>query len=264
MGIRDNTQLRRQDDLVMTGGRRVGCIVPMLVFMGMFFSGCATENDPSQAHYWDTDAERQFETASDTPPTPQTLCLMARILAYQGKDSYSEQVFNRVLSEHKEFLPAYCDLAELQVRQGRLDDAARTLAAGLEVSEKDPILLNNLGLCMIMSGRADEALTYFLSASDIRPDDARFHANAALALGLLGRYEESLATYRSIESDSGQAHYNLAVVCEARGDYENAGTLYTRAATLNRRLDVEDDLERIRQYFDPQQPADDEEVETTG
>ncbi len=215
--------------------------------LGLSLTGCETESRTAKSYAWANDSQNQFESAADRPPTPQTLRLMARILAYQGKEDQAEMVFKRLLDEHRMFLPAYCDLAELQIRRGRLEEAMHTLAAGLDIAEADPVLLNNMGLCMLMSGHADGALSYFVRAAEARPENARFRANAALALGLIGRYEESLQAYRSVADDTGEAHYNLAVVCEARGDYRQAATQYARAAALNKDLDVKDDILRLRQ-----------------
>ena len=144
-------------------GRHYWFVIGML-------GGCAVEQNTSRSGlYWKDHEQPPSEATTDRPPTPQTMCLMARVLAYQGRDSHAERVFTRVLSEYPKFMPVYCDLAELQVRLGRIDDARRTLALGLKVSPKDPVLLNNMGMCLMLDSRHDESLIYFLRA---RPGSA--------------------------------------------------------------------------------------------
>jgi hypothetical protein len=58
--------------------------------------------------------------------------------------------------------------------------------------------------------------------------DARYRGNMALALGMLGRYEESLSLYQQVVSPS-DAHFNLAVICDARKDPARAEQEYKLA-----------------------------------
>ena len=142
---------------------------------------------------------------------------MARILAAQGRDPQCEMVLSRIIREHPRFMPAYCDLAELQLRNHSIDDAIQTLSAGLNVSPQDAILANNLGMCWMLKGDYDKALSMFTQAAGVNPNDARFRANMAASLGLLGRYDEALSLYEQVIPIS-DAHHNLAVISEARGD----------------------------------------------
>jgi len=86
----------------------------------------------------------EFQRQANRPPSAKTLYAMAEILAAQGKDSQSEFVLRRIIREHPQFTLAYNSLAELQVRQRRLNEAIETISCGLRVHSRDPILLNNL------------------------------------------------------------------------------------------------------------------------
>ena len=91
---------------------------------------------------------------------------MSRILVSQGKYDQGELVLARLIRKFPEFIPAYCDLAELLMRQGRVDDAVEGLSRGLQVAPRDPILLNNSGVCSILKGDyegAQEALSRALA-----------------------------------------------------------------------------------------------------
>ena len=118
------------------------------------------------------------------------------------------------------------------MRQRRVGAAIKTLEAGLQHAPDDPVLHNDLGMCAMLTGNYDRALEAFDKAASLDPENARFRSNRALALGMLGQYDDALAIYQEVETPA-NAHYNLAVVCEARADHERAKQEYARAFELN-------------------------------
>ena len=202
-------------------------------------AGCATEEptyDLSPAGRYT--AEDQFERRGDQPPSAKTLHSLARLLSGQGKDAEARFVLARTIREHDHFMPAYNELAELQMKDGHLEDAVKVLSLGLQMAPKDPVLLNNLGLCRLLEGKNDEALERFTAAAAGAPDDARYRANMAAALGMAGRYEEAIAVYEQVLPPD-QAHYNLGVICETRGDTERSKIEFQRAEDLRLRAQQE-------------------------
>lgn len=138
------------------------------------------------------------EPPRDRPPTAKTLYSMAQILATQGKDAECEFVLRRCVQEYPPFTPAYNSLAELQMRQGRIHEAVDTLSAALKARERDPVLQNNLGMCLLLRKEYDRALEHFTVAAGVVPENEKYRANMATALGLLGRQEESLALLQQV------------------------------------------------------------------
>ena len=175
--------------------------------------------------------EADFDRAVDRGPTPRTLYAMSRILAAQHRDGECQRLLSQIIAESPNFMPAYNDLAELQMRQRRIDQAVSVLQAGLKRASNQPVLLNNLGMCNLLKGNYDEALKQFTAAAALVPDDSRFRANMATALGMLGRYEESLALYQQICA-AADAHYNVAVLAEARHDSARATVEYDLAKNM--------------------------------
>ena len=213
-------------------------IVSSLAAALMLVTGCESSPDNVQHSAVGksvpakTDAPApDFEAATPRVPTARTLYTMARILETQGKESESEYVLRKIVREHPDFAPAYCDLAETLLRQRRLDEAERTLHAGLAVSPRDAVLTNDLGMCKLSRGDFEQALVRFTKAAGIAPDDARFRSNMAVALGMLGRYSESLALYQLILPQH-EAHYNLGVLCDARHDSIRAAREFHEAQVL--------------------------------
>lgn len=157
------------------------------------------------------------EIRTDRPPTAKTLYVMANIFASQGKYLECEAVYKKIIQEYPDFLPVYNNLAELQIRQGRIDEAIETIKSGLHIHPGDPLLSNNLGMCRIIRKEYEEALKMFTEAVNVMPENARYRANMAMALAMLGRYEESLSLYKEILPED-KANYNLSILQKSRED----------------------------------------------
>jgi len=161
------------------------------------------------------ESELEFQLQSNNPPTAKTLCSMADILATQGRDSECEYVLKRIIQDNPKFLPPYNRLAELQMRQGRTNEAIETLQHALRINPDDPVLLNNLGMCWIVRRNYENALKMFTKAAGLMPENAKYRANMAVALGLMGRDDESLSLFKHILPED-EANHNLKVLRGAR------------------------------------------------
>lgn len=188
-------------------------------------AACATPDTKEQ-----TD-DSSFDPAGELEPSAQTLFSMSRILVARGKDGEAEVVLAKLIADHPRFMPPYADLSELYLRNDRPDSAVEVLKSGVAIAPEDAVLLNNLGMCRLMQGRYEEALDHFTAAAAGVPKDVRARANMAVALGMLGRLDESLAVYQQLMSEA-DAHYNLAVLCEARKDWTRAEQEYAIAEDL--------------------------------
>jgi Flp pilus assembly protein TadD len=156
----------------------------------------------------------QFDAASDRPPTAKTLYSMAEILATQGKDAECEFVLRRCISDYPQFTPAYNRLAELQMRQGRVHEAVDTLTVALDLTPRDPVLLNNMGMCLLVRKEYDQAMERFRQAAGVVPENKKYRANMATALGLLGRDQEALALWCQILPEP-EARHNMEITRKA-------------------------------------------------
>lgn len=191
-----------------------------LLLIGVFIfvlclSGC-TKSTSSMSNMDSVldNPELEFQKNANRPPTATTLYAMADILATQGKDSDCEYLLKRINQEYPQFFPAYNSLAELQMRQGRISEAIDTISIGLRIRPRNPVLLNNLGICWIVRRNYEKALEMCTRAAGVMPENARYRANMAVALGLMGRYEESLFLFRQVLPED-QANHNLSILQEA-------------------------------------------------
>ena len=194
-----------------------------LLFLGVI-SGCSSSPEERTKENLD----RAFDEGVNRKPTAETLYSMSKILAAQGKEGTYEYTLARIIEQYPRFMPAYCDLAELRVRQKRIEEAMDIVEDGLAEVPKDPVLLNNLGMCRLLRGDYELAGDAFRRAAELSPNDARYRANLAASLGLLGRYEESYSLYAQL-MPSPDAHYNVAVLAETRLDVNRAATEHRKA-----------------------------------
>lgn len=172
-------------------------------------------------------SDLEFQRQANQPPSAKTLYAMAEILAAQGRDSQCEFVLRRIIREHPQFTQAYNSLAELQMRQSRLNEAIETISCGLRVHPGDPILLNNLGMCWMIRREYEKALKMFTMAAGVLPENVRYRANMAVALGLMGRDEESLSLFKQVLPED-QAKHNLKILQEAGKCAEPASQAHHR------------------------------------
>jgi tetratricopeptide (TPR) repeat protein len=160
--------------------------------------------------------------SSNRPATPKTKYAYARVLAAEGKEAACDALLTMVIAENPRFTAAHLLLAEVRMRSRRIDDAISALVMGLEVSPRDDVLWNNLGICFMMKSDCENALIDFTTAAALQPGNARYRSNMALALGLMGRQEESLSLYTMVLPAT-DAEHNLSILASARGAFFGPG-----------------------------------------
>jgi tetratricopeptide (TPR) repeat protein len=235
---------------------RHGILATLMTLLAISAGGCVSSSQSDLQQEMTSFEDDAFAAGANRPPTASTLYAMARILKAQGKEPVYEFTLKRILEEYPRFLPARNDLAELQMRQNKLDDALDTLERALKIAPKDALLKNNEGMCWLLKGDHERALSRFTEAARLAPDDARYRANMAVALGMLGRYEECVSLYEQVVTPA-EARHNLSVICEARQDFERAAAEKERARELRaKRQGLLDGL-----FTDPGEPVPSEEMD---
>jgi Flp pilus assembly protein TadD len=156
---------------------------------------------------------------------------MARIVEAQGREAEAASLLEQILRDYPDFAPAYDGLARLHLRHGRLESATTILRIGAERAPRDPVILNNLGMCHVLRGEWEQAAERFTLAAAVVPHDARTRANLATALGMLGRTDEALSLYLQVLPPA-KAVYNLGVLLEERKDRDGAKVAFERSRAL--------------------------------
>lgn len=203
---------------IFQAGSVSATLLALAIFIsGFWLQGCneavKTENVKKDNSNYNSDLA--FEQGANQPPTVKTLYALAGILSTQGKNSQAELVLKRIVKEHPDFLPAWNSLAELQMRQRRIDEAVNTLSAALKINPNDPVLLNNMGMCYMIRQDYNKALEMFTATTGVKPENARYRANMAVCMAFLGRDDEAISLYRQILPES-QVQHNLNIIRTAR------------------------------------------------
>ncbi len=218
--------------------------------------GCATSGHGEPVYSAPADAIDAFAIGAARPPSVKTLYRLGKLLAAQGRMVESSASFRACIARYPRFMPAYCQLAGLSVRHRQFDTAIETLQRGLNVAPDDPVLRNDLGMCLLLRGQPEAALNEFAKAAAIVPNDPRYRANVALATGVLGRYDEAFKLYCELLGNGG-AHFNLGVICQARGDVERAALEFAKANSAGTTAGEKagDELRLVRERPQDQDPG---------
>lgn len=191
-------------------------ICSVLVLCLFCTGGCIQSTDAGEDIYSASrETSNDYEIQPDRAPTAKTLYGMANLFYGQGKERESEIVLKRIILDYPNFFPVYNTLAELLMRQGRMNEAMETIHIGLDISPRDPVLLNNLGMCRVIRRNYEKALELFTKSAGIMPENARYRANMAMTLALMGRYDESLALYNQVLPKD-KADHNISILKKSR------------------------------------------------
>jgi tetratricopeptide (TPR) repeat protein len=226
---------RSPSDLIGTGVRAAVGLLGATLLAGCASNQRASSSQPEVTYTMQSASEAAFELGEDRPPTPRTLHALARIFTAQGRDAEAAAIYERLMKRFPTMRVVFLEMAEMRMRQGATKDAIDVLTEGIAASPDDAILLNNRGMCWLMEENYENALADFTAAAERVPDEPRYTSNRAMALGMAGRYDEALEVYQEVVLPA-RAHYNLAVICEARNDTERAEVEYAIAMELDPKI----------------------------
>lgn len=118
---------------------------------------------------------------------------LARVCISQEKYADAIEAGQHALSLNPELHSAYMPIGEAQLALGHADEALKTYQARDAAQPDDPIILNNISVCLIELGRLDEACTLRRCAFELQPDNHDRAYNLAVTLNMASRFEEALS-----------------------------------------------------------------------
>ncbi|MDG2382024.1 MAG: tetratricopeptide repeat protein [Pirellulaceae bacterium] len=173
------------------------------------------------------------DLAHDPGELQPKLYLSAAALYEQAGDLESAaEKYEQLLvidSTHREGLVGY---GRLKHRQGDLDGAIEVYRLAATQYGDDPIVLNDLGLCLARSGRSQEAVESLQAAIQLKPESLLYRNNLAAVLVEADRSNEAVT---ALEQSYGPAvaHYNVAYLLKQQGKGQDAIVHFNEALRLN-------------------------------
>jgi MSHA biogenesis protein MshN len=153
----------------------------------------------------------------------------------RGDERGAENAFAQALGLDPKLHASREELGKLRIRQGRLEDAARSVRRGLE---EDPSWIGYRRLAArleLARGEARAAVALLEPAAPRVADDVEYHGLLASAYQRLSRHEDAGRAYRALaEAQPGVAQWwaGYGLSRDALGDAPGALAAYDRARSL--------------------------------
>jgi Tfp pilus assembly protein PilF len=167
--------------------------------------------------------------SKDSKNSP-VLLNMAAIYQRKGQDDQALKSAAEVLTRDPTNVGAYRIMASVYYNRNDMDMAHLICLRGLKVKEKDPRLLNTLGLVLLRKGDVPAALANFRAALEQVPDmiPTRFNvAKIALDYKDFRVAEEEFRKILQYEPDDRKAAIGLGIAMWAANKFEEAKTHFT-------------------------------------
>jgi len=155
------------------------------------------------------------------------------------KERWSEakELFKRSVASSANFLPARLGLAEMLIRTGDFDGAAREIKAALRLDPNNAGAHYGLGLVCLQNGALDDAAAEFRTARDLRPEYVDSQQHLADVYLLQHKWHEAAALLKQVVAarpPSAEAATALGTALENGGDRRASQEQFARARQLLR------------------------------
>ncbi|MFL6332897.1 MAG: tetratricopeptide repeat protein [Pyrinomonadaceae bacterium] len=144
-----------------------------------------------------------------------------RALLEEGQLNEAIAELSRAVSLDPKLSQAHSLLAVAYDRKGLHDRAEDSYRRSIDVNDRDPQALNNLGYSLYLNGNYRAAVDRLKRAAKLAPDDARILNNLALAQVRLGKYDDAYRNFARAEGEF-NGHANLAALLIRAGREEKA------------------------------------------
>jgi Flp pilus assembly protein TadD len=144
-----------------------------------------------------------------------------RALLEEGKLNEAIAELSRAASLDSKLSQAHSLLAVAYDRKGLHDRAEDSYRRSMDVNDRDPQALNNLGYSLYINGNYRAAVDRLKKAAKLAPGDARILNNLALAQVRLGKYDDAYRNFARAEGEF-TGHANLAALLVRSGREDKA------------------------------------------
>ena len=144
-----------------------------------------------------------------------------RAMLEDGRLNEAIAELSRASSLDPKLSQAHSLLAVAYDRKGLRDRADDSYRRAIDVNDRDPEALNNLGYSLYLAGNYRAAVDRLKKAARLAPSDSRILNNLALAQVRLGKYDDAYRNFARAEGEF-NGHSNLAALLIRSGREEKA------------------------------------------
>jgi superkiller protein 3 len=144
-----------------------------------------------------------------------------RALLEQGELNAAIAELSRAASLDPRLSQAHSLLAVAYDRKGLHDRAEDSYRRAMDVNDRDPQALNNLGYSLYLNGNYRAAVDKLKKAARLAPSDSRILNNLALAQVRLGKYDDAYRNFARAEGEF-QGRANIAAMLIRAGREDKA------------------------------------------
>ena len=179
-------------------------------------------------------AEKKIKDVLNKDPSVlEARYILGNIYSKQKKYDEAIEEYKKALEVDPEYYESIFGIALAYKKSGKDDEAIIGFKRLIEIDPKDTKPLLHLGNIYEEQGELDEAMRYLKSAVTINPEAPVFHNNLGavyLKREMLDEAENEINAALSIERSIPliNAHFNMALLHEARGDFNLAIVEYTK------------------------------------
>jgi len=187
-----------------------------------------------------TNAEQLFtETLKYAPRSIPTLINLATVQCRQARFEEANETAQRAITIDPNNMDAYSILSTCQKAKGQYDDVVKTCDKVISIDPKNAESHSNRGFALAAIGRHQEAIESYDRAIAIQPHLAYAFLNRGNSLEYLKRHDEALVAYDKVialKPDSAQAWLGRGNVFTELKRYDEAFAAYDTALVLKQDL----------------------------
>ena len=163
---------------------------------------------------------------------PSLFLSAAALHEQQGQFEAAEKQYQKLLANEPTNRAGLIGLARLKHRQGNLEKSIEIYGIAAKHHGDDPVVLNDLGLCLARAGRSAEAITYLQNAIRLNPDSLMYRNNLAAILVESNRSQEAVSTLAKSYGPA-VANYNVGYLLNQHGKSQEATAYFVEALEIN-------------------------------
>src|ERR1044072_8101300 len=167
------------------------------------------------------DRDNKRPDMKDEGGSPRDYLERGRAMLEDGRLNEAIAELSRAVSLDPKLSQAHSLLAVAYDRKGLHDRAEDSYRRSIDVNDRDPQALNNLGYSLYLNGNYRAAVDKLKKAAKLAPSDSRILNNLALAQVRLGKYDDAYRNFARAEGDFND-HANVAALLIRTGREDKA------------------------------------------